>query len=76
MSAISYVIGVDPNLEKVTAGTNAPSSLSVELRIDTTSNAVTDGNAPGSTRALKRGEIQALMRVLEQYMLKDTAIPQ
>lgn len=76
MSAISYTIDADPNLEKVTAGTNAPSAGRVELRIDTTSNAVTDGNAPGALRALKRGEVQALIRVLEQYVLRDTAIPQ
>ena len=76
MSAISYILDVDPNLEKVTAGTAAPTSGRVEIRIDTTSNAVTDGNAPGALRALKRGEVQAIMRVLEQYMLRDTNIPQ
>jgi len=76
MSAISYTIGTDPNLELVTAGTNAPSAGSVEIRIDTTAGAITDGNAPGGTRQVKRGEVQALMRVLEQYLLRDTAIPQ
>jgi len=76
MSAISYSIGADPNLELVTAGTSAPGAGEVEIRIDTTSNAISDSNAPGSARALKRGEIQALIRVLEQFMLKDTNIPQ
>jgi hypothetical protein len=76
MAAISYYIDVDPVLEKVTAGTNAPSAGRVELRIDTTATAVTDGNTSGGTRALKRGEIQAIMRVLEQYLLRDTNIPQ
>ena len=76
MSAISYILDADPNLEKVTAGTAAPTSGRIELRIDTTNNAVTDGNSPTGTRALKRGEIQALIRVLEQYALRDTAIPQ
>lgn len=76
MAAISYILDADPNLEKVTTGTAAPTSGRIELRIDTTSNAVTDGNAPGGTRALKRGEVQALIRVLEQYALRDTNIPQ
>jgi len=76
MAAISYTIDVDPVLEKITAGTNAPSAGRVELRIDTTATAVTDGNSPTGTRALKRGEIQAIIRVLEQYLLRDTNIPQ
>jgi hypothetical protein len=76
MSAISYVIGVDPNLESLTTGVNAPSSKTVELRIDTTSNAVTDSNSPTGTRAPKKGEILALLSILEQQVLRDTNIPQ
>lgn len=76
MSAISYVIGVDPNLEKLTTGTNAPSSLTAELRIDTTNNAVTDSNSPTGTRAPKKGEILALLSIFEQQVLRDTNIPQ
>ena len=76
MSAISYILDVDPNLEKVTSGTAAPTSGQVELRINTTSNAVTDGNAPGGLRALKRGEIFALLKVFEQKVLNDASIPQ
>lgn len=73
MSAISYYISTGGTLEGVTAGTSAPGSGDVELRINTTTTAVTEG---ASTRAPKRGEIQQLMRILEQYLLKDTNIPQ
>jgi hypothetical protein len=76
MAAISYVIAVGGNLETVTAGTNAPSSGSVELRFDQTTNAVTDGSLPGGSRALKRGEVHYLIKVLEQYLLRDTNVAQ
>jgi hypothetical protein len=73
MAAISYVISVGGSLETVTAGTNAPSSGSVELRYDQTATSVTDASAPsGGTRALKKGEVQHLMRILEQYLIRDT----
>lgn len=74
MAAISYVISVGGTLEKVTAGTAAPSSGSLELRIDQTATAVNDSAAPGGTRAPKKGEIQALMRILEQYLIRDTNV--
>lgn len=74
MAAVSYVISAGGTLETVTAGTNAPSSGSVELRIDQTAGAVTDGNAPGGNRILKKGEVQALMRILEQYLIRDTNV--
>ena len=73
MSAISYYMSVGGTLEGVTAGTSAPGSGNLELRIDTTTTAVTEG---ASTRAPKRGELQAMIRILEQYLLKDANIPQ
>jgi hypothetical protein len=76
MASISYVISVGGNLETVTAGTNAPSSGSVELRFDQTTNAVTDGSLPAGNRALKKGEVQHLIRVLEQYLIRDTNVAQ
>jgi hypothetical protein len=76
MAAISYSIGVDPNLETVTAGTNAPAVGVVEIRIDQTATTVTDSNTNSGTRALKRGEVQALIRVLEEYALRDTNLYQ
>lgn len=76
MTAISYILDNDPNLEKLTTGTAAPTSGQIELRVNTTSNAITDNNAPGGTRAPKRGELHALLRVIEQQLLRDTNIPQ
>lgn len=73
MSAISYVISPGKSLEQITTGTNAPSSGTLELRIDTTTTSITEG---AGTRAQKRGEVQAMIRILEQYLLKDTNIPQ
>lgn len=76
MAAVSYVISQGGVLESVTTGTNAPSSGSVELRMDQTATAITDGNAPGGTRALKKGEIQQILRILEEYLIRDTSISQ
>lgn len=73
MSAISYLLTAGGNLETVTASTNAPSAVGVELRIDTTTTTVTDS---GSTRAIKKGEVQQMIRILEEYLLRDTNIPQ
>lgn len=69
MSAVSYLITAGGTLETVTASTNAPSSAGVELRIDTTTTTVTDN---GATRAIKLSEVQALLRILEQYLIRDT----
>lgn len=74
MAAVSYVIGVGGSLESVTAGTAAPSSGSVEIRIDQTATAVTDAEAAGGVRAPKKGEIQQAIRTLEQYLIRDTNV--
>ena len=74
MAAISYVISVGGTLETVTAGTNAPSSGSVEIRIDQTATSVTDGQSTTGTRAPKKGEIQQLIRILEEYLIRDTNV--
>ena len=71
MAAVSYIISVGGNLESVTAGTAAPTSGSVEIRMDQTATSVTDN---GTTRALKKGEIQYLIRILEQYLIRDTNV--
>jgi hypothetical protein len=76
MAAISYVIGLGQTLEQVTVGTAAPSSGSVEIRMDQTTTSVTDASVTSGTRALKKGEIYTLIRVLEQYLIKDTTIAQ
>lgn len=70
MAAVSYTLIVGGTLENVIAGTNAPSAGQVELRIaDQAGSSVTDGSG---TRGPKRSEVQALIRVLEQYLLRDT----
>lgn len=75
MAAVSYSITVGQTLEQVTAGTNAPSggAGTVELRIDQTASTVTDGSA---TRTLKRGEVFALIKILEEYLTRDTNVVQ
>lgn len=74
MAAVSYVIAVGGNLETVTAGTAAPTSGSVEIRMDQTVTAVTDATSTTGARAPKKGEIQALIRVLEEYLIRDTNV--
>lgn len=71
MAAISYVIAVGGNLETVTVGAAAPTSGSVEIRMDQTVTAVTDATSTTGLRAPKKGEIQALIRVLEEYLIRD-----
>jgi hypothetical protein len=74
MAAISYVISVGGNLQTVTAGTNAPSSGSVEIRFDQTAGAITDAAYAGGARQVKKGEVQHLIRVLEEYLIQDSTV--
>jgi len=74
MAAISYSIGLGQTLEQVTSGTNAPASGSVEIRFDQTAAAVTDAAYAGGARQLKKGEIQWLIRTLEEQLIKDTTV--
>lgn len=73
MSAISFYVSTGGTLEGVTAGTSAPGSGNLEIRIDTTTTAVTEGS---STRAMKKGEVITLLRTLEQAIIKSTSLPQ
>lgn len=74
MAAVSYSILVGGNQETVIASTNAPAAGSVEIRMDQTVTAVTDAQSTTGTRAPKKGEIQALIRVLEEYLIRDTNV--
>jgi hypothetical protein len=77
VAAVSYTIAVGGTLETVTAGTNAPSAGTVEIRMDQTATAVEDNNpltGGAATRAPKKGEIQQLIRILEQYLIRDTNV--
>lgn len=74
MAAVSYVIAVGGTLETVTTGTNAPASGSVEIRMDQTATSVTDAQSTTGTRAPKKGEILALIVILEQYLIRDTNV--
>jgi len=74
MAAISYIISAGGTLETVTAGTAAPTSGTVEIRMDQTITAVTDSQSTTGTRAPKKGEIQQLIRILEEYLIRDTSV--
>jgi hypothetical protein len=74
MAAISYIISVGGTLETVTTGTAAPTSGSVEIRMDQTATSVTDGGSTTGTRSPKKGEIQQLIRILEEYLIRDTNV--
>lgn len=74
MAAVSYIVSVGGTLETVTAGTAAPTSGSVEIRMDQTITAVTDASTATGTRAVKKGEIQQLIRILEEYLIRDTNV--
>jgi hypothetical protein len=77
MAAISYQITLGQTLEQVTVGTNPPPTLgSVEIRMDTTGTSITDANYPGGTRALRRGEIYTLLKVLQEKVSVDPNLPQ
>jgi hypothetical protein len=76
MSAISYVISLGQTLEQVTTGTNAPASGSIELRMDTTGTSVTDAAYAGGTRALCKGEIYTLLKIIEQKLINDPNVLQ
>lgn len=71
--AVSFQIQIGQTLEQVTVGAAAPTGGAgfVELRIDQTAGSVTDGNVPGGTRIIKRSEVQALMRVIEEALIRD-----
>jgi hypothetical protein len=73
VAAISYSIAAGQPLESVTTGTNAPSAGSgtIEIRIDQTAAAITDA---AGNRILKKGEIQQMIRTLEEYLIRDTNV--
>ena len=77
MAAISYSIAVGPTLEQVTVAANAPAAGTVEIRMDQTATSVSDQNpvtGANITRAAKKAEIQQLIRILEEYLVRDTNI--
>jgi hypothetical protein len=79
MAAISYSLAIASTaqgmgLEAVVAGTNAPAAGEIEIRIDQTVTAITDAQSITGTRALKKGEAQMLLRILEQYLIRDTNV--
>ena len=73
MAAISYSITAGGTLQTITAGTSAPGSGQVELRIDQGNSVVDGGTGP---RPLKRGEAQTLLRILEEYLVTDPNVNQ
>lgn len=74
MAAVSYSILVGGTQETVVAGSSAPGAGSVEIRMDQTITAVTDAQSTTGTRSPKKGEIQQLIRILEEYLIRDTNV--
>ena len=70
MAAVSYIISLGGTLETVTAGTAAPTSGTVEIRMDQTVTAITDAAYP-TGRAPRKGEIYTLIEILTQYLIRD-----
>jgi len=48
----------------------------VEIRFDQTTTTVTDGALPAGNRALKKGEVFALLKVIEEYLIRDSNVAQ
>jgi hypothetical protein len=74
MAAISYSLTLGAPLESVVSGTLAPGAGQVEIRFDQTTTTVTDAAAPGGTRAVKKGEIQQIIRILEERLISDSTV--
>ncbi len=79
MAAVSYSIALaataqGSGLEAVVAAANAPAAGQVEIRFDQTATTVTDAQSTTGTRTLKKGEVQYLLRVLEEYLMRDTNV--
>jgi hypothetical protein len=76
MAAISYVISLGQTLEQVTVGAAAPTSGSMELRMDQTATSITDASVAGGVRALKRGELFTLLKILQEKLSVDSTLNQ
>jgi hypothetical protein len=76
MSAISYSLTLGAPLESVLSGTNAPAAGQVEIRFDQTATTVTDGSVAGGVRALKKGEIYTILKILEERLINDSTVAQ
>ena len=75
MAAISYTLTLGAPLESVVTGVNAPSAGQIEVRFDQTTTTVTDAQYPGG-RAVKKGELQQMIRILEEKLINDVNIAQ
>ena len=71
MAAVSYSIVAGGVMTSPVQATQAPSAGVVEIRIDQSANAITDSNAPGGTRTLKRGEALYLLDILKAAIETD-----
>lgn len=74
MATRRFSINVGDSLESVVDAVGAATvTKSIELTIDQATTVMKDG---GSTRAIKRGEIQTAIRILEQAILKSLNLSQ
>jgi len=83
VASVSYQVilqesATGQGLEAVTIGAAAPTggAGAVEVRIDQTATAITDGLSGTGTRALKRGEVIQHLEYLIQAILRDTSLNQ
>jgi len=76
MPAVSYTLSLGQTLEQVVVAANAPSAGSIELRMDQTATSITDASVAGGVRALKRGELFTLLKILEAKLSVDSTLNQ
>jgi len=76
MSAISYSLTLGAPLESVVAAANAPAAGQVEIRFDTTATTVTDASVAGGVRAMKKGEIFTMLKILTEKLINDSNVAQ
>lgn len=73
MATVLYSINPGDTLEDVTVTTPGPAVTAkfIELNVDLGASDITDANAPGGVRAIKRGEVDTALIILRQQIFKD-----
>lgn len=72
MASQVFLINPSKSLEDVVTGVGAAiqSSFIVSITVDLGTSDLTEG---GTTRQIKKAEVQQAIRTLEEYILRDTA---
>jgi hypothetical protein len=77
LSSTQFEVSATPGGSVITPGGSSSATPTVaaigcvELRYDQTS-LVTDASVPGGLRPIRRGDVQQMLRVLEEYLVVDT----